>query len=104
MKYGKLIRDKIPEEIKQNGNTAITHQAEDEEYFQSLINKVKEEVNELAVASNYRKSDEMADILEVIYALRDYLKLDSEEIERLRVGKFEKKGGFTKRLILDEVN
>ena len=103
MLYGKLVRDKIPDEIKENGNTPITHRAEDTEYFNALINKIKEETNELAVAS-YTRKEEMADVLEVVYAIRDYLNLDPEEIEQIRQIKRDKKGGFENRIILEEVN
>lgn len=103
MTYGKLVRDKIPDEIKERGNTPVIHTAEDQEYFSALINKVKEEANELAVAS-YTRKEEMADVLEVVYAIREYLNLDPEEIEQIRQTKRNKKGGFEKRIILEEVN
>jgi len=100
---GKLVRDKIPEEIKQNGNTPVTHRAEDTEYFNALINKIKEDANEVALAS-YTKKTAMADLLEVAYAIRDYLELDPDEIEQLRKSIKDKKGGFEDRTILEEVN
>jgi len=94
MKYNKLIRDKIPEIIKNNGDTCLTHIASEEEYKQKLVEKLQEEVDE------YKKDpslEELADILEVIYALGD-----KEEMEKIRKQKFEKRGGFSKRIILDE--
>ncbi len=102
MIFGKLIRDKIPDEIHEHGNTAVTHQANDEEFFNALINKVKEEANNLAVARD-TKLEEMADLMEVINNLNQFLNLNSSDIEAARLKKKEKKGGFDKRLILETV-
>lgn len=105
MFFGKLIRDKIPADIKKSGNFARTHTASDEEYFDALVNKAKEEINELASApTENMKIEEMADVLEVIHAIGDHLKLDPKMVEQTRLQKREQKGGFKEKLILDEVN
>jgi len=79
MKYNKLVRDKIPEIIKDNGNIPITHIASNEEYKEKLKTKLKEEVNEFLEESN---KEELADILEVIYAICDFYEIDKEELEK----------------------
>jgi predicted house-cleaning noncanonical NTP pyrophosphatase (MazG superfamily) len=99
MKYNKLIRDKIPEIIKSKGTVPITHIASDEEYQQKLKAKLQEEVDEFLEDNN---EEELADILEVIYALCDLYKIDKDKLEQLRKDKAEKRGGFKDKIILDE--
>ena len=99
MRYNKLVRDKIPEIIKNKGAVPITHIASDDEYWQKLKEKLQEEVNEFTKDGN---DEEIADILEVIYAICDYKKIDKKELELLRKKKAEERGGFKNKIILDE--
>ena len=99
MKYNKLVRDKIPEIIKGKGETPITHIADNQEYEIKLKEKLKEEVEEFLKESN---AEELADILEVIYAIRDNMGVSREELEKIRLEKSEKRGGFKGTIILDE--
>lgn len=99
MKYNKLVRDKIPEIIKSDGTIPIYHTASDEEYEQQLKAKLQEEVDEFLEDLN---QEELADMLEVIYALCDLYAFDTNTVERLRIQKAEKRGGFKDRIILDE--
>lgn len=99
MKYNKLIRDKIPEIIKSKGVVPITHIASSEEYQEKLRAKLQEEVNEFLEDSN---EEELADILEVIYALCDLHNFDKDKIEEIRKEKAEKRGAFKEKIILDE--
>lgn len=99
MKYDKLVRDRIPEIIKNTGAVPITHIASDEEYQQKLKAKLQEEVDEFLKDSN---EEELADILEVIYALCDWYKIDRDRLELLQKDKAEKRGGFKDKIILDE--
>ena len=99
MKYNKLVRDKIPEIIKRKGVVLITHIADDNEYWQKLKEKLQEEVNEFLKENN---EEELADILEVIYAICDFKNFDKEKLELLRKKKVEERGGFKDKIILDE--
>ncbi len=99
MKYNKLVRDKIPEIIKKKGAVPITHIASDDEYWQKLKEKLHEEVDEFMKDNN---DEEIADILEVIYAICDYKKIDKNKLELLRKKKAEERGGFKDKIILDE--
>jgi len=99
MKYNKLVRDKIPEIIKQKRKTPITHIAGEEEYWQKLKEKLKEEVDEFLKQSN---EEELADILEIIYAICDFKKIDRKKLEVLRKKKAKQRGSFKNKIILDE--
>ena len=102
MKYKKLVRDKIPEILKnQAKKIPVIHTAEnDEEYWQKLKEKLQEEVNEFIKDEN---ENELTDILEVVYAICDFKKIKREKLEKIRIKKAKERGGFKERIILDEV-
>lgn len=101
--YNKLIRDKIPEIIKGKGEACVTHVATEEEYEKQLLAKLAEEVKEYQdVAGTGSAIEELADIMEVMVAILDFKKIDCGELERVRLEKREKRGGFEKRLILEQ--
>ncbi len=99
MKYNKLVRDNIPEIILSKGSTPVTHIAGDLEYEEKLIEKLFEEMEEFKKDAN---EEELADILEVIYAIGDNKGVSREKLEEIRLKKREERGGFEKRIILDE--
>jgi len=100
MRPNKLVRDLVPQMIEDNGDEAITKILEQEEYYEALKAKLKEEVED------YLESDdpeELADIIEVIHALSDYHQMTIEDIENMRKTKLEERGGFAERVYLVEV-
>lgn len=100
MKYNKLVRDKIPEIIKEKGQVSVIHYASDEEYWKKLKEKLLEEVNEFLKEDN---KEELADILEVIDSICDFKKFDKKEINEIKEKKKLKRGGFSRKIILEEV-
>lgn len=100
MKYGKLVRDRIPEIIKKGGGTPVTHRAKRKEYFEKLKQKLQEEVREFLEKNS---EEELADILEVVYAIADFKKLGRQKLEFLREKKAKKKGKFKNKIILEKV-
>ncbi len=99
MKYDKLVRDRIPDIIRAQGRGVTAREADPEEYGRRLIDKLHEEVEEFV---RDRNAEELADILEVIKALCLHLGLDPRDVEALRLKKALDRGGFEKRLILED--
>ena len=99
MEYNKLVRDKIPEYIKNKGGTPITHIADNKEYWEKLKEKLLEEIKEFF---ENEVIEEMADIQEVIDAICDYKNFEKESIEMVRKKKVERRGAFKEKIILEE--
>lgn len=100
MKYNKLVRDKIPVVLKAEGKTVRSHIASDDEYWDKLKHKLKEEAAEFFHAESV---EELADVIEVIEAIVAFKKIDNEALEQLRQQKNTDRGAFKDRIILDEV-
>ncbi len=100
IRYDKLVRDRIPEIVAKDGKVAATHVATDEEYAAKLREKLQEEVAEYLASG---AADELADIAEVLRALAAAQGVDQATLDALRDRKAEERGGFSKRIILDEV-
>ena len=97
MIYNKLVRDKIPEIIERNGGKAVFRILEDEEYRAFLEAKLDEEVGEYHRDKN---AEELADILEVVYALASAIGVTAEELMRITQKKRETRGAFRDRVFL----
>lgn len=103
MKYYKLVRDRIPEIIKKNKENPMIHIAKDHEYQERLKDKLQEEVNEFLDANSKKnQAEELADILEVILAIGETLKINFIRLEQIRKKKAVERGTFKKRIILEE--
>ncbi|MBU2561784.1 MAG: nucleoside triphosphate pyrophosphohydrolase [Nanoarchaeota archaeon] len=99
MKHNKLVRDRIPEIIREDNHVPVTHIAGDEEYWQKLKEKLEEEVKEFQDSEEVK---ELADILEVINAICNHKGIDKDMLEQLRKERAEKRGAFKRKIILEE--
>ncbi|GAA2418935.1 nucleoside triphosphate pyrophosphohydrolase [Nonomuraea africana] len=101
--YGKLVRDRIPEIIEAEGRTAIVRVLAESELVPALIDKLVEEAEELREAEPEDHLGELADIYEVLAALAGTLGFSYEQVLESARHKRGKRGGFSRRLWLDEV-
>ena len=97
MVYNKLVRDKIPDIIERQGRKAVFSVLEDAEYTEALERKLDEEVQEFHSDKNL---EELADILEVVYALTENIGCSKEQLLEAYVKKHEERGGFRNRIFL----
>ncbi|HEY5986539.1 MAG TPA: nucleoside triphosphate pyrophosphohydrolase [Streptosporangiaceae bacterium] len=97
MSQSKLVRDKIPAIIRAKGQHAITRVANAEEYGLLLRAKLSEEVAEFLASDD--DPEELADILEVLFALAEYVGTGPEQLEKLRAVKALERGGFAGRIV-----
>ena len=97
MVYNKLVRDKIPQLIEQQGEKPVTRILDDAEYQACLECKLDEEVREYHADKNL---EELADILEVVYALAENAGYTRETLMDAYRSKHDTRGGFAKRIFL----
>ena len=100
MSYEKLVRDRIIDIIIAKGQKPVYHTLNDEDYLEELHKKLLEEANEFLENDD---PEEVADILEVIYAIAKHKNINMQEVENIRIKKREKRGGFEDRIYLEGV-
>lgn len=99
----KLVRDKIPDIISANGEVAVTRVLSDSEYKVELYKKLIEEANEVVSSNNKEElTEELADLSEVVRSILLLNNITSDEVETTRSKKYDKRGGFEKRIFLEK--
>lgn len=99
MIYNKLVRDNIPDIIRQNGgepNIKVLYCDDGYEYF--LLKKLFEEIEEF---EDTKDIEEIADIMEVLYALSNFYGTTDEKLDEIRLNKKRERGGFSKKYLLE---
>lgn len=98
--YRKLVRDRIPEIIQASGRTCAVEILAPEAYRAALDTKLAEELAEYQTDGEVA---ELADLVEVVYAIVKERGLSIQEFEALRQAKAAGRGAFDQRLFLVEV-
>ncbi|MDP3748759.1 MAG: nucleoside triphosphate pyrophosphohydrolase [Phenylobacterium sp.] len=95
----KLIRDKLPQIMREQGLMVFDRRLDDAAYVAALKDKLVEEAHEARGATDARDlTDELADLSEVILALAAAHSLTLDEIETRRLAKRAERGGFDDRV------
>ena len=97
----KLVRDRIPEIIIEDGRTPIYHIADKEEYKRELFRKVEEELDE------FREDpcvEEAADLVEAVYALLEAHNHYPLEVAEVGMRKNAIAGSFARGVILERID
>ena len=99
-RYNKLVRDRIPQIIESTGQTPVTRILSGEEYLKMVDAKLDEELAEYHADGNV---EELADLLEVIYAAAQARGTTVQQLEQIRIRKAGERGGFRERILLLEI-
>lgn len=101
VEFNKLVRDKIPDDIRQHGEIVQVYELRGDALITALKRKVVEEAYEvLSAATVDSMAEELADLTEVMEALVQALHLTEKDISERQVAKRHKRGGFSKGLML----
>lgn len=95
--YNKLVRDKIPDIISEQGLSCDFRMLTDAEYLEALDKKLDEELAEYHESGNI---EELADLLEVIYAIGIAKKCSIGSLDQIRLNKIRDRGSFNRKIML----
>lgn len=100
--YNKLVRDKVPEAIVEGGDSYSHYVIDDhDDFLDALDEKLDEELVDYQVTKDLA---ELADVLEVIHAIVEAKGISFEELDEIRLSKRKRRGGFTKKIVLEEIH
>ena len=86
--------------IEQSGKQAVIEKFSGKEYLDSLNAKLGEELQEYLDSQSI---EELADLVEVVYAILDDKNISLQEFELIREQKVQERGAFKEKLLLKEV-
>ena len=96
----KLVRDKIPDMIKDAGGDGEYYHYPEADMENLLLNKMGEELGEFLQTKDISK---LADVYEVFLELLKFRNTTLNDIEKIRLQKLKEKGGFNTRVFLLKV-
>lgn len=97
---GKLVRDGIPDLIRESGSTPAIEVLSPDDHVAALHLKLAEEASELADALPEHQAEELADLLEVLRGLSAALGVPWEHVETAVAEKRLARGGFDQAIWL----
>lgn len=98
--YDKLVRDRIPAIIEEDGETPVTRQVSGDEHEDYLSEKLLEEAEEYAES---RTIEELVDVLTVVYDIAAVRNISPGVMLHRLLDKRYKRGGFLDGIVLERV-
>ena len=98
--YNKLVRDNIPDIIKNNGSKPIIKILDKDEFKKALEIKLEEEKEEVLNASGLDRIEELADLYEVMSYLAELEGYSIFDVKEKAKEKRKIRGGFRKKIFL----
>lgn len=98
--YHRLVRDLVPELLERGGKRAVTKRLPDHEAFTRLTGLLVEGAGRIA---RHPTVAEFAELIEIVRALCDLAGIDMKNVERERLQKRDKRGGYRKGIVLEKV-
>lgn len=99
--YNKMVRDSVPDIIEESGFRYKAERISSSGYFRALEAKLQEEINEFVETESL---EELADIMEVVFAIAKAKGYSEEDLAKEREKKRKLKGGFEQGIILKAVD
>ncbi len=90
----------MPQLIKESGRDCSYRIMNDREYFDALLDKVVEEIEEYRISGN---EEEIADVYEVLDCLVQFKEYEPMHIDYLRLIRKEARGSYLDRVLLIDV-
>lgn len=100
MRYDRLVRDRIPEIIRQKGLLCESVEMEEQEYHERLREKIIEEAHEVVSASPTDLVEELGDLYETIESLMAIHQINPDTVADAQAQKRQERGGFRGRVKL----
>ena len=97
IKFEKLVRDRVVESIRNQGDEPVYRVLEDDEYEVLLERKLDEEVSEY---HQDKTLEELADVMEVVLALCAAKGYSTQDLIEIYHKKHDEKGGFSDKIYL----
>jgi predicted house-cleaning noncanonical NTP pyrophosphatase (MazG superfamily) len=100
---GKLVRDKIPDLMRQDGQDLPTGRYSKEQFRTALLEKLVEEAIEARATkgAEFLLTEELGDLVEVMEAVAEEFGLSWDMVHHEKANKLDKKGGFSQRYWVD---
>lgn len=99
-----LVRDKMPKRLGKLGVSIEGYSLKSKDLIEHLKLKLQDEVEEVLLATTSKDiKEEIADVLEVLYAIAKYHGLQIEHLEKKRLQKHAERGGFSKGLYVEYI-